>query len=106
MTVSRSAKSPFSLPKPAISVGQTKVKSLGQKKTSFHLPLSLSWVKAWKALAALVDTTPWTEKSGNLSPTVSMSTPWNYSNCETLLEVFQKSVKHQKAGLRRLSGGN
>ena len=35
---SRSANSLFSLPKAAISVGQTKVKSLGQKKYTFHLP--------------------------------------------------------------------
>ena len=38
---SRSAKSLLSLPNAAISVGQTKVKSLGQKNTTFHLPASL-----------------------------------------------------------------
>lgn len=35
---SRSANSSFSLPNAAISVGQTKVKSLGHAKTTFHLP--------------------------------------------------------------------
>ena len=35
---SRSRKSRFFFPNAAISVGQTKVKSLGQKKTTFHLP--------------------------------------------------------------------
>ena len=41
---SRSSNSPLSLPKAAISVGQTKVKSLGQKKTTRHLPGWLSSV--------------------------------------------------------------
>ncbi|KES03869.1 hypothetical protein BU52_28255 [Streptomyces toyocaensis] len=35
---SRSANSSFSLPKAAISVGHTKVKSLGHANTIFHLP--------------------------------------------------------------------
>jgi hypothetical protein len=39
---SRSANSPFMSPKPMISVGQTKVKSFGQKNTTSHLPHRLS----------------------------------------------------------------
>ena len=39
-----------SLPNAAISVGQTKVKSFGQKNTTCHLPGKLSWVKDWNAL--------------------------------------------------------
>ena len=35
---SRSAKSAFCFPNSAISVGQMKVKSIGQKKTTFHFP--------------------------------------------------------------------
>ncbi len=40
---SRAWNSFSSLPKAAISVGQTKVKSFGQKNTTFHLPGKLSW---------------------------------------------------------------
>ena len=71
-TASRSANSPFSLPKAAISVGQTKVKSFGQKKTTFHLPASDSSVISVKAFVGSVETTALRSKLGNLSPMVSM----------------------------------
>src|SRR5882672_11970426 len=72
MTASRSLNSPFSLPKAAISVGQTKVKSLGQKKTIFHLPSSDASLIAVKAFLGSVETTALRSKFGNLSPIVSM----------------------------------
>ena len=65
-TASRSSNSPFSLPNAAISVGQTKVKSFGQKKTTFHLPASDSLGDAGKRLVrGRVDTTAWRSKLGN-----------------------------------------
>ena len=62
----------LSLPKPAISVGQTKVKSFGQKNTTFHLPASVSLVAGVKAVFGSVPLTAVREKAGNLSPTVSI----------------------------------
>src|ERR1700742_122492 len=70
--VSRSLNSPFSLPKAAISVGQTKVKSFGQKKTIFHLPGLLSLETGWNAWFMSSDTTPVNSKRGNVSPTVNI----------------------------------
>jgi hypothetical protein len=67
-TASRSANSPFSLPKPAISVGHTNVKSFGQKKMTFHLPLWLAVENGLKAVARSLETTPVSENSGNLCP--------------------------------------
>jgi hypothetical protein len=55
---SRSAKSSFRRPKAAISVGQTKVKSFGQKKTTRHLPAYVSPSISWKAVAGSVPVTP------------------------------------------------
>src|SRR5215831_7251955 len=71
MTASRSLKSPLSLPNAAISVGHTKVKSLGQKKTIFHLPASDLSVTRVNALSMSVDTTAGTSKAGILSPIVN-----------------------------------
>src|SRR3546814_3401884 len=45
---SRSANSPFRASKPTISVGHTKVKSLGQKKYTPHLPPSDALLSSWK----------------------------------------------------------
>jgi hypothetical protein len=62
----------LSLPNAAISVGHTKVKSFGQKNTTFHLPsklLSVSWANS---LPASRETTAWALNVGNLSPMVSM----------------------------------
>ena len=58
-------------PNAAISVGQTKVKSFGQKKTIFHLPASDSDVIWENAFAMSVETTALRSNAGNLSPTVS-----------------------------------
>ena len=71
-TASRSLKSSFSLPNAAISVGQTKVKSFGQKNTIFHLPASVSLVTCVKARAGSVATTAFRSKRGKVSPMVSM----------------------------------
>ena len=62
---SRALNSLSSLPNAAISVGHTKVKSLGQKNTTFHLPGKLSWVKGWNACLTSLDTTPVRENCGN-----------------------------------------
>src|ERR1700755_2136128 len=69
---SRALNSLSSLPNAAISVGHTKVKSLGQKNTTFHVPGKLSWVKGWKALSISFDTTPVREKSGKRLPMPDM----------------------------------
>ncbi len=65
---SRALNSRSSLPKAAISVGQTKVKSFGQKNTTCHLPGKLSWVKDSNALAGSLDTTPFRANWGNGLP--------------------------------------
>src|SRR5579862_7656855 len=70
---SRARNSFSSLPKAAISVGQTKVKSFGQKNTTFHLPGKLSWLKDWKALFASLETTPVSANGGNFRPTPDMN---------------------------------
>ena len=69
---SRSAKSPSRLPNSAISVGQMKVKSMGQKKTTRHLPAWLSGVISWNSLPFSVLVTACSLYSGNSSPTVNM----------------------------------
>jgi hypothetical protein len=61
---SRARNSFSSFPKAAISVGHTKVKSLGQKNTTRHLPGKLSWVKDWNAWVTSLDTTPVSENCG------------------------------------------
>src|SRR3982751_7123802 len=65
---SRALNSLSSLPNAAISVGHTKVKSFGQKKTTRHLPLWVSWSKGWNALAWSLETTPVSEYWGNFCP--------------------------------------
>src|ERR1700758_5783604 len=72
---SRALNSLSSLPKAAISVGQTKVKSLGQKNTTCHLPGKLSWVKGSNARAASLDTTPVRANSGKRWPMPDMLGP-------------------------------
>src|SRR5258707_10216571 len=102
MTASRSLNSPLSLPKAAISVGQTKVKSFGQKNTTFHLPASLLPEISLKADLGSVLTTALRSKEGNLSPMVSMKrsvkgpVDWNVSKyaasaskCKSFAELFQ-----------------
>src|SRR5690242_3770330 len=71
-SASRSSSSPAMALKPTISVGQTKVKSFGQAKTTRHLPAWLRLSMVVKALAGSVPLTAVRENSGNLSPTVSM----------------------------------
>ena len=46
---------------------------LGPEEHQLPLALVGAWVKSLKAVLGSVETTPWTEKSGNLSPMVSMS---------------------------------
>src|SRR4249920_2885381 len=72
---SRALNSLSSLPKAAISVGHTKVKSFGQKKTTRHLPFWVPASKFWNALAWSFETTPVREYWGNFCPIPSMSTP-------------------------------
>ena len=69
---SRASNSLLSLPKPAISVGHTKVKSFGQKNTTFHLPLKLPVENGLKAFVRSLETTPVSENSGNFCPIPSM----------------------------------
>ena len=54
----RSANSRLSLPKAAISVGQTKVKSFGQKNTTCHLPACSPLLNCLNALSRSFETTP------------------------------------------------
>src|SRR5580698_5196278 len=77
---SRSAKSRFLFPNAAISVGQTKVKSLGQKNTTFHLPGYSSLVRSWNSFpfSRLTAAVSW--NAGNLSPMVNIVvTSWRSS---------------------------
>src|SRR5579871_5808367 len=59
-------------PNSAISVGQTNVKSIGQKKTTRQRPGWLSPPIDWNSAPGSVDTTACNWKLGNLSPTVSI----------------------------------
>src|SRR3954468_927871 len=72
MTASRSLKSLFNLPKPAISVGHTNVKSFGQKNSTFHLPGWDAWLMRWNALSGSIETTALRSNAGMRSPTVNM----------------------------------
>src|SRR5260370_25506066 len=72
MAASRSGNSSLSLPKAAISVGQTKVKSLGHKNTIFHLPGSDEPLTSAKAVLGSLDTTALRSNSGKRLPTVNM----------------------------------
>ena len=72
MTVSRSANSLFNAPKAAISVGQTKVKSLGQKKITFHLPASLASVRRVNAVFGSFEMTACRLNAGSFVPIVNM----------------------------------
>src|SRR5581483_11131471 len=78
--VSRSWNSLFSLANPAISVGQTKVKSFGQKKYSFHLPAKSRSVRVLNAFLGSfsVLTVAVIENEGNFSPIPNIaSSPMN-----------------------------
>src|SRR5690606_35668678 len=69
---SRALNSLSSLPKAAISVGHTKVKSFGQKNTTCHLPVKLSCVNGLNAVATSFETTPVSEYCGNFCPIPNM----------------------------------
>src|SRR6185436_15167404 len=90
---SRSAKSRLRLPNSAISVGQTKVKSLGQKNTTFHLP-AWSWsLRSLNSLPLSRLTTACSLYSGNLSPTVNIAS--------LLPGGFRAADERQDGGKRR-----
>src|SRR3954470_17711495 len=78
MTASRSLKSLFNLPKPAISVGHTNVKSFGQKNSTFHLPGLDAWSMRLNALSGSIETTALRSNEGMRSPTVNMLGSFGY----------------------------
>src|SRR5882762_6991409 len=69
-TVSLSEKSLFFLLNSAISVGQTKVKSLGHQNITVHLPSALpySCVISVNSFPFSIDTTAFFLNAGNFSP--------------------------------------
>src|SRR5690606_31553599 len=69
---SRSANASFCRPNSAISVGQTNVKSFGQKNTTSHLPGYVVFEIVWNASSSFSETVAFSENSGNLSPTVNI----------------------------------
>src|SRR5262245_55694089 len=75
----RAANSGWRRPNSAISVGQTKVKSLGQKKTTSHFPGWPSCAISRKAPSSALPTTALSRKAGKRSPTVSMSSSFRRS---------------------------
>ena len=72
---SRSSNSELRLPNSAISVGQTKVKSMGQEKSTTHLPGWLRLVRRVNSRPLSVLTTASRSNSGRRSPTVSIWSP-------------------------------
>src|SRR5579863_3890492 len=92
----RSLNSRLSLPKAAISVGQTKVKSLGQKNTTCHLPACSPLLNCSNALLASFETTPVSAYAGNLSPIPNMI-------CFSSFILGQSSGLASTIGLRTLA---
>src|ERR1700759_2880152 len=70
-TVSRSWKFEKFLLNSAISVGQTKVKSLGHQNSTAHLPLMSSLLIILNSFPFSIATTAFLLNSGNLLPTVT-----------------------------------
>src|SRR3954468_22748526 len=91
MTASRSLKSLFNLPKPAISVGHTNVKSFGQKNSTFHLPGLDAWSMRLNALSGSIETTALRSNAGMRSPTVNILCSFGYLSVMSGF-VFQRGL--------------